>query len=82
MASDSDSLDPEPPDDVTTLLRGLELQPTSDLPSRVRQRIERRFLGRDLVGFYWTAITSVVMEWLSASLGRVGRRRPPEGEQR
>jgi hypothetical protein len=82
MAPDSDSLDPGPPDEITALLRGLELQPTHDLPSRVRRGIERRFLGRDLVGFYWSAVTSLLMEWLSASLERIGPREAGEGDRR
>ena len=82
MAPDRDSIEPEPPDEPIALLHDLELEPTTDLPARVRRTIERRFLGRDLVGFYWAAIADLVMEWLSLSIGRPAGRRPPKREER
>ena len=81
MPPDSDSTNGETPDEGLTVLHGLELEPRSDLSRRVRRGIERRVLGRDLLGFYWAAIANVVMEWLSALLGRMSARRPPKGER-
>jgi hypothetical protein len=82
MPDDSNRTNAETLDDSDALLRGLELEPTADLPGRVRRSIERRYLGRDLAAFYWTAIGSLLLEWLSALLGRVTGRHPPKWEQR
>ena len=68
MAPDDDAVDGEPPDEPLALLRNLEVEPTSDLPGRVRRGIERRFLSRDLAIFYCTSVAHVAMEWLSLAL--------------
>jgi len=80
MSPDPASINGDTSDEPVAVLRGLELEPTSDLRMGVRRRIERRFLGRDLLGFFFTAGAHLVMEWLSAFFGRLSVRRPPEGE--
>lgn len=82
MSPDSSPSDAEPPDDSVDLLRDLEIEPASDLPGRVRRGIERRFLSRDLVGFYWSAVGSVAVEWLSVFLDVWTTDHPPKREQR
>jgi hypothetical protein len=79
MPPDSDPTNGETPDEAVAVLHGLELEPSGDLPMRVRRGIERRFLGRDLLGFYLTAVTHVALEWLAALLSRVSVHRPPKG---
>jgi hypothetical protein len=58
MAPDDDAVDGEPPDEPLALLGNLEVEPTSDLPGRVRRGIERRFLSRDLAIFYCTSVAT------------------------
>ena len=77
MAPDDDEVEPGVPDEPLAILRNLEVEPTSDLPGRVRRGIERRFLSRDLMIFYCTSLAHVAMEWLSLALGRFGEKRPP-----
>jgi len=68
----------ERPDEPLSMLRDLEAEPRSDLPARVRRSIERRFLSRDLITFYFTGFAHLVLEWLSLAFGRSGQKRPPE----
>ena len=82
MARDDDPVESDPPDEPIAVLRDLEIEPTGDLPVRVRRTIERRFLGRDLVGFYWAAVAELVTEWLSVAFGRAAQgRRSERGER-
>lgn len=82
MPPPPDATDAETPDDAVAVLRDLEIEPTGDLPARVRRSIGRRYLGRDLIGFYWTGMASLMREWLSALLEQLLGRPPTRKEQR
>jgi len=72
----------DPGDDVPlAVLQNFEIDPGADFPERVRRGIERRFLGRDVLGFCWTAIGQALMDWLALSFTGFNRRPPEKGSR-
>lgn len=64
--NDPDAIDTGEPVD---LLRAVAVEPRPGFMGRIRGAIQRRTLGAQLADLSWTAVSTVIMEYLSLAFG-------------